>query len=374
MMKRVYVWTLPTRLFHWLFVVLIVAAWISTEEDRWLNIHAAIGSAVGALVVFRIVWGVIGPRYSRFGDFNLSINALKEYLLSLLNPSRRTIGHNPAASFVMVAMLSTVVLAVFSGMLAYGIAENRGLLASLHTGFFQDMEIFEEIHEFFVNLLWVLIAAHVGGVLVDRLLHKEDRTLNSIIDGHKNMEGESAVLSWFQKVVALIGIGGTIALLVYALSTPNNPLVAGYNEKIDYAKINPAFVNECGSCHTLYPPSLLPKESWVKLMGDLSNHFGDDASLDSADQQSIREYLLAHSAETSTQEMSLKMVQSLEKRDMIAITQTPFWKKRHKHISEDIFKSDPVKSRANCKACHSDVEEGRIEDNAIKEIPKKGSE
>ena len=367
-MKRVYVWTLPTRLFHWLFVVLIVAAWISTEEDRWLNTHAAIGSAVGALVVFRIVWGVIGPRYSRFGDFNLSMAALKEYLLSLLNPSRHYIGHNPAASYVMVAMLSTVVLAVFSGMLAYGIQENRGLLASLHTGFFQDMEIFEEIHEFFVNLLWVLIAAHVGGVLVDRLLHKEDRTLNSIIDGHKNMEGERAVLSWFQKVVALIGIGGTIALLVYALSTPNNPVVAGYNQKIDYAKNNPVFVNECGSCHTLYPPTLLPKESWAKLMGDLSNHFGDDASLDPADQQSILAYLLAHSAETSEQEMSVKMLQTLQKRDMIAITRTPFWKKRHKDIPADIFKCDQVKSRANCKACHSDVEQGTIEDSAIKAI------
>lgn len=367
-MKRVYVWTLPTRLFHWLFVVLIAAAWISTEEDRWLNIHAAIGSAVGALVVFRIVWGIIGPRYSRFGDFNLSMAALKEYLLSLLDPSRRTIGHNPAASYVMVAMLSTVVLAVFSGILAYGIQENRGLLASLHTGFFQDMEIFEEIHEFFVNLLWVLIAAHVGGVLVDRLLHKDDRTLNSIIDGHKNMEGESAALSWFQKVVALIGIGGTIALLVYALSTPNNPVVAGYNEKIDYAKNNPVFVNECGSCHTLYPPTLLPKESWAKLMGDLSNHFGDDASLDPADHQSILVYLLAHSAETSDQEMSVKMLQTLQKRDMIAITQTPFWKKRHKDIPADIFKSDQVKSRANCKACHSDVEQGTIEDSAIKAI------
>jgi len=367
-MKRVYVWTLPTRIFHWLFVALILGAWISVQEDRWLNIHAAIGSAVGALVLFRIVWGFMGPKYSRFGDFNLSLDALREYLTSLLNPSRHYIGHNPAASYVMVAMLITVVLAVFSGTLTYGVAENRGLLAFLHSGLFRDMEVFEEIHEFFVNLLWVLIAAHVGGVLVDRFMHKEDRTLTSILDGHKNMEGESAVLSWFQKILALIGIGGAIALLIYALSTPNNPIVAGYNQKVDYAKINPVFVNECGSCHTLYPPTLLAKEGWSVLMGDLSNHFGDDASLDPADERSIREYLLAHSAETSTQEMSFKMMQSLEKRDMIAITQTPFWKKRHHPISEEIFKSDKVKSRANCKACHSDVEQGRIEDGAIKAL------
>lgn len=367
-MKRVYIWTLPTRMFHWLFVVGIVAAWISSEEDRWLNIHASIGSAVGVLVLFRIVWGMIGPKYSRFSDFNFGFNALKEYLLTLFNPTRHYVGHNPAASYVMAAMLITVVLAVFSGMIAYGVAENRGVLSFLHSGFFREMEIFEEIHEFFVNLLWVLIAAHVIGVLADRFLHPKDKTLTSIIDGHKNIDGESAALTWYQKIVAVIGIGGAIALLVYTLSVPNNPFIVGYNSSVDYKKINPVFVNECGSCHTLYPPTLLPKESWGKLMGELANHFGDDASLDPTDHQTILAYLVEHSAESSTQEMSVKMMQSLENRDMIAITQTPFWKKRHKHISDEVFKSSHVKSRANCKACHSDVEQGTVEDNAIKAI------
>ncbi|MDD5117669.1 MAG: cytochrome b/b6 domain-containing protein [Sulfuricurvum sp.] len=367
-MKRVYVWTLPTRLFHWLFVSLILGAWIASLEDRWLSLHAAIGSAVGVLLVFRIVWGIMGPKYSRFGDFTLRFDALKEYLLSLFNPTRHYVGHNPAASFVMIAMLATVALATISGMLAYGIQENRGILAFLHAGYFSDMKWFGEIHEFFVNLLWVLIAAHVMGVLSDRVLHKSDRTLNSIIDGHKNMEGESAVLSLTQKMVAIIGIGGTIVFLIYTLSVPNNPITLGYNEKVDYAKANPAFVNECGSCHTLYPPTLLARESWTKLMGDLSNHFGDDASLDPADHKTILAYLLAHSAESSQQEMSVKMMQSLQNRDMIAFTQTPFWKRTHRDIPAEVFKRDSVKSRANCKACHSDVEQGTIEDNAIKAI------
>lgn len=372
-MKRVYVWTLPTRLFHWLFVVSIVAAWISSEEDRWLNIHASIGSAVGILVVFRIVWGIMGPKYSRFTDFNIRLDALKEYLLTLFNPTRHYIGHNPAASFVMIAMLVTVVFAIISGMLAYGIEENRGVLAFLHASGYREMELFEEIHEFFVNLLWILIAAHVTGVMVDRLLHPQDKTLTSIIDGEKNREGEDAVLSLSQKMVAFIGIGGAIVVLLYALSVPNNPLIAGYNPKVDYERDNPVFVNECGSCHTLYPPALLPKSSWTKLMGNLSNHFGDDASLDPKDHQTILAYLLEHSAESSTQEMSVKMVQSLQNRDMIAITKTPFWKETHEDIPAEVFQNTKVKSRANCKACHSDVEEGRIEDRAIRALPEGGN-
>lgn len=367
-MKRVYVWTLPTRLFHWLFVALIAGAWISTWEDRWLSTHAAIGSAVGVLAVFRLVWGIMGPKYSRFGDFSLRIADFKEYLVSLLNPSRRYIGHNPAASYVMVAMIATVVLAVMSGFLAYGIQENRGLLAFLHSGYFRDMDQLKEIHEFFANLMWVLIAMHVGGVITDRMLHKEDRTLTSMIDGHKNGEGENSVLRWYHKAVAIIGITGTVAVLAYALGVPDNVLTKANNPEIAYAEESPVFVNECASCHTLYPPSLLPKASWRKMMGDLSNHFGDDASLDPADQQTILAYLLKNSAETSTQEMSVKMMQSWGKRDMIAITQTPFWKMRHKHISDAVFASEGVKSRANCKACHSDVEQGTIEDSAIKAI------
>lgn len=367
-MKRVYVWTLPTRLFHWLFVAFIIAAWISADEDRWLGIHVAFGSALGGLLIFRFIWGIMGPKYSRFSDFNFQMSGIKEYLLGIFNPSRVYVGHNPAASYVMIAMLVTVGLAIVSGFLAYGIQENRGILAFLHTEVFREMDLFEEIHEFFVNVLWVLIAAHVSGVLVDRFLHSSDGTLTSIIDGHKNMEGDSAVLSLVQKIVAVIGIGGSIAILIYTLSVPNNPLIASHTPKIDYAKEHPLFVNECASCHTLYPPSLLPKQSWVKLMGDLSNHFGDDASLESSDNRSILKYLLEHSAEASKQEMSVKIMQTLKNRDIIAITQTPFWKQTHQEIAPEVFQSGLVKSRANCKACHSDVEQGLIEDTAIKPI------
>lgn len=371
-MKRVYVWTLPTRLFHWLFVAFIIAAWISADEDRWLSVHVALGSALAGLLIFRLSWGIMGPKYSRFSDFNFKISELKEYLAGIFHPSRVYIGHNPAASYIMITMFITVGLAIISGFLAYGIQENRGILAFLHTEAFREMDLFKEVHEFFVNILWILIVAHVGGVLVDRLLHTEDRTLISIFDGHKNMQGDNATLSLLQKIVAVIGIGGSIGMLIYALSIPNNVLIASYTPKINYEKEHPLFVNECASCHTLYPPSLLPKQSWVKLMGDLSNHFGDDASLELADNRSILEYLLEHSAESSKQEMSVKMMQTLQNRDIIAITQTPFWKRTHRHVPSEAFQGDLVKSRANCKACHSDVEQGLIEDNAIKLILIKG--
>ncbi|MCJ7765449.1 MAG: cytochrome b/b6 domain-containing protein [Thiovulaceae bacterium] len=363
---KVYVWTVPTRVFHALLVLFTLIAFITAEWDELLTLHAAFGAAIGVLMFYRVVWGLIGPKYSRFSDFNLTIAALKEYLFSLFNPKKKYVGHNPAASFAMVGIIVVVLLLTVTGLLTYGIQENRGIFAFLHNSFFREMEFFEELHEFLGTLLWFLIGAHVGGGLFDRLIHAREGTLTSILDGHKNMEGESAKLNLFQKAAALIGIGLSLFVLVYALSAKENIVTAGYNQAVDYKQENPLFVSECGACHTLYPPSLLPKRSWELVMADLGNHFGDDASLEQADQQSILAYLLRNSAESSTSEASLKIVQSMPNQAMIAVTQTPFWKKTHHEIDQAYFESDKVRSSANCRACHSDIEKGLLEDRNIK--------
>jgi len=110
----------------------------------------------------------------------------------------------------------------------------------------------------------------------------------------------------------------------------------------------------------------LPKNSWRVLMSDLENHFGDDAFLDIEDNVNILRFLENNSAEGSTKEVSFKMLQSIGKKDIIAITSTSFWKERHANISKDIFKHKKIKSKANCKACHIDIEKGLIEDENIK--------
>jgi cytochrome b len=364
-MKQVYVWSLPTRVFHWLFVFFIIAAFVTAEEDSWLTWHAAFGIAAGVLVLYRILWGFMGPEHSRFRDFDLKLSSLGTYLLTLFNPSKHYVGHNPAASFAMIGILAVVLLLALSGLLTYGIQENRGLFAFMHNSFFREMELFEELHEALGTLLYLLIAAHVGGVMFDRLLHPAHGTLNSIISGYKNLEGRDARLNLFHKLLAVIGIGASIAALLYVLVVTDNPVTASHARTVDYEKEHPLFVNECASCHTLYPPSLLPEASWRKMMADLENHFGDDASLDPADNASILSYLVANAAERSSSEASVKILKSLKNQDMIAITQTPFWKRTHRDIAASAFEHEKVKSKANCKACHGDVERGLLEDTAI---------
>lgn len=369
---KTYVWTLPTRIFHTLLVIFVLIAFITAEWDDLLTLHVALGSALGVLVLYRVAWGYIGPKYSKFSDFNLSLTALKEYIFSVFTHKKEYIGHNPAAGYTMMGIFIVLILLVITGFLTYGIQENRGVFAYLHSTFFKEMKLFEEIHEFLGGALWVLIGLHVSGVLLDRVLHAKQETLKSIINGYKNIQGESVKLSLFQIIISIIGIGFSIFVLVYALSVKDNIITLGYNQPIDYKKKNALFVNECASCHILYPPSLLPKESWTIMMANLEEHFGDDASLNPDDTQNILSYLLENSAEYSTSEASVNILKTLQNKDTIAITQTPFWKKRHKDIDSKYFKSAKVKSKANCKACHLDVERGLIEDHNIK-IPNRWS-
>ena len=103
-------------------------------------------------------------------------------------------------------------------------------------------------------------------------------------------------------------------------------------------------------------------------MGDLENHFGDDASLDEKTNQDILTFLLKNSAETSTMQASWNFLNSIGDKDIIALTKTSYWERKHKKIPKEVFKKEKVKSVANCKACHSDIEKGLIENENIKDI------
>lgn len=103
-------------------------------------------------------------------------------------------------------------------------------------------------------------------------------------------------------------------------------------------------------------------------MGDLENHFGDDASLDEDVNKNILTFLLKNSAETSTMQASWNFLNSIGDKDIIALTKTSYWEKKHKDIPKDVFKNEKVKSVANCKACHTDIEKGLIENENIKDI------
>jgi cytochrome b len=113
---RIYIWDLPLRLFHWLLVVTLLAAYVTGQwGGLWLDWHARLGLVALALVVFRLAWGFLGSRYARFGDFMPTPARLRAYLLARWEG----IGHTPLGGLAILALLGLVLAQVGLGLFAW---------------------------------------------------------------------------------------------------------------------------------------------------------------------------------------------------------------------------------------------------------------
>lgn len=184
--NEVKVWDIFVRFFHWTLVAAFSIAYLT--EDDFMTIHAWAGYLVGALVVLRIIWGVIGTSHARFSDFVFRPSVALAYVKDVLRfKAKRYLGHNPAGGIMIVAMLISLVLTTFTGMAVYGGGEEHaGPLAGV--AFFQRYgEAFEEVHEFLANFTLFLVVIHVVGVIFESLLHREN-LVSSMINGFKRID------------------------------------------------------------------------------------------------------------------------------------------------------------------------------------------
>ena len=255
-MKKILVWGLYTRLSHALLMVMMLAVFLTPEVKRLLTLHVALGYTIALLFLFRILWGFMDVKYSNFKDFNFSLVALKDYMLTIFGNKKEYIGHNPASSYAIIAMIILTFLAVITGALTYGVKEGMGVFAFMNHTLFRDMKLFKEVHEFFSNALMAVIFAHIAGVLLDKVVHKS-RALESMVDGYKSSNEEGLKLTLVQKIYGVLALGLSIFAFVYMLVMPNSLLIADGNVKMDSVQENNAFYKECISCHTLFPPSLV---------------------------------------------------------------------------------------------------------------------
>ena len=117
---------------------------------------------------------------------------------------------------------------------------------------------------------------------------------------------------------------------------------------------------ECGECHMAFQPAFLPARSWAKIMDNLSDHFGEDASLSPEKTAHIRKYLTANAADRRWRS---KMMRGVRKDwTPVRITSLPYWKHEHEEeVSPAAWKDPKVGSKANCKACHRYADTGIYE-------------
>ena len=203
------VWDPLVRFGHWALVAAFVVAYLSAEEEAGGPdpLHVWGGYVVGAIVVLRVVWGFVGPRHARFSDFVRSpIVALAYFRDLLYGRARRYIGHSPAGGAMVIALLVCVAATVATGLIAYG-EEGKGPLAAVlvtdanassneaehrtlaKTGGEEAKSTIGELHGLLANITVALVGAHIFGVAVASVVHKENLVL-AMITGRKRRAGD----------------------------------------------------------------------------------------------------------------------------------------------------------------------------------------
>ena len=182
MIRRILVWDVPTRTFHWLQVLSFGFAYLTDDSERLRNYHVALGYILLGLLVFRLLWGFIGTRYARFGSFLFNPKEILAYLGSMIKGKpAHYLGHNPAGSVSVWLLLALGLFICVTGMLAL-----------------QDdaSDLVVDMHGMATNVMLAVIALHLIGVLMSSILHREN-LVRAMLTGYKSAEpGEGAKQSY----------------------------------------------------------------------------------------------------------------------------------------------------------------------------------
>ena len=195
------VWDPLVRFGHWALVAAFAVAYLSGEDEADA-LHVWGGYIVGAIVVLRVGWGFVGPRHARFSDFVRSPLVALAYFRDLLyGRARRYVGHSPAGGAMVIALLVCLAATVTTGLIAYG-EEGKGPLAAVlvtdtnangneaehrafaKTGGEKSESTIGELHGVLANITVALVVAHIFGVVVASVVHKENLVL-AMITGRK---------------------------------------------------------------------------------------------------------------------------------------------------------------------------------------------
>ena len=139
----------------------------------------------------------------------------------------------------------------------------------------------------------------------------------------------------------------------------------GYLKQVN----NPTYKEECGACHFVYQPELLPSASWMRILSNLDDHFGESIELDDDSIKAISDYLKSNGAEYSSAKRAVKIMRSLGNQVPLRITDIPYIREKHHEISPNVLKRESIGSLSNCSSCHTTAENGIYEDDNVK-IPK----
>lgn len=212
------VWDLPTRLFHWVLVVLIILQYLSGELGLLsMTWHFRLGYATLALIVFRVLWGFAGSDTSRFSSFVRGPGRVVRYLRdSMRGRAKSAIGHNPLGGWSVLLMLLCIAVQTVSGLFSSDDVTETGPLAAHVSD--ATVELMTRIHHVGRWVLLVLIALHVVAVLMHWVV-RDDNLVAPMLTGRKDADEPEAlriVSSWLALALAAASALAVWALVAWA--------------------------------------------------------------------------------------------------------------------------------------------------------------
>jgi cytochrome b len=183
--KSIFVWDLLVRVFHWSLAIFFPLAYFL--EGAGLNLHSHVGYTIALLVLFRVIWGVIGSESARFVNFVVWPRKSIRYIAQLAKGQASYYhGHNPAGAAMTVTLLAMLLLTALSGIVLYAL-HGSGPLANTTVASWPG-GLLADVHEYSADLSLLLIVMHVAGVLFSSYIYRENLTW-SMLTGYKNKQG-----------------------------------------------------------------------------------------------------------------------------------------------------------------------------------------
>jgi cytochrome b len=210
--EKVRIWDLPVRLFHWALVLIVPAMWATHEFER-MDLHILLGQILLGLILFRLIWGLIGSSTARFSGFVRGPRAVARYLAGRGGP---VFGHNPLGGWSVLLMLLVLITQIGLGLFA--IDEDSLYEGPLsHRVSYESARILAHRHETVFYILLALIAVHIAAILYYRLFKRDD-LITPMVTGRGVAAGEDAAAMapapwWRFLIAAALAAGATLAIV-----------------------------------------------------------------------------------------------------------------------------------------------------------------
>lgn len=208
--KKVLVWDLPTRLFHWLLVISLVGSWWTMEfgadyDFDYVWWHFSLGYFAAGLLIFRILWGFVGPRHARFGNFLRGPGAVIGYMRTLIQrDSKPHAGHNPLGGLVVLLILLAIGAQIGTGLFATDDIFSFGPFYPLVDAATADS--LTSWHHTIFDVLKILALLHVAAIIF-YLIWKRQNLTGPMLTGRKQADASESIPSsrfWLGLILAAI--------------------------------------------------------------------------------------------------------------------------------------------------------------------------